>query len=166
MTNDLIISACVRNLHRNLWMMAFRELHDEHINNHINVGEHLNSRRVAHPIYGESIYLLNRSEKASTPALYISSIWLFLSCIMLFFENYFQPLRYLLTICLGPVFSLRWSLPSALGCTPKQLDSLGRPRTGMLGLLLASPFHRLSLDQEGLGLPQKCSSWGGFHVSS
>ncbi|KAM7364853.1 hypothetical protein PAMP_025031 [Pampus punctatissimus] len=33
------------------------------------------------------------------------------------------PLRYLLTIGLVPVFSLRWSLPPALGCIPKQPDS-------------------------------------------
>ena len=33
------------------------------------------------------------------------------------------PLRYLLTIGLVPVFSLRWSLPPALGCIRKQPDS-------------------------------------------
>ncbi|KAK9517481.1 hypothetical protein VZT92_023980 [Zoarces viviparus] len=33
------------------------------------------------------------------------------------------PLRYLSTIGLVPVFSLRWSLPPTLGCIPKQPDS-------------------------------------------
>ena len=38
------------------------------------------------------------------------------------------PSRYLFTIGLVPVFSLRWSLPPALGCNPKQPDSPKRPR--------------------------------------
>ena len=33
------------------------------------------------------------------------------------------PSRYLLAIGLVQVFSLRWSLPPALGCIPKQPDS-------------------------------------------
>jgi len=36
------------------------------------------------------------------------------------------PSRYLFAIGLGVVFSLTWSLPRALSCTPKQLDSGGR----------------------------------------
>ena len=35
------------------------------------------------------------------------------------------PSRYLSAIGLVPVFSLRWSLPPALGCIPKQPDSEG-----------------------------------------
>ncbi|KAG5568947.1 hypothetical protein H5410_063991 [Solanum commersonii] len=38
------------------------------------------------------------------------------------------PLRYLSTIGLVPVFSLRWSLPPALGCIPKQPDFVKRLR--------------------------------------
>ena len=38
------------------------------------------------------------------------------------------PSRYLFAIGLVPVFSLRWSLPPALGCNPKQPDSPKRPR--------------------------------------
>ena len=34
------------------------------------------------------------------------------------------PSRYLFAIGLSPVFSLRWSLPPSLCCTPKQHDSL------------------------------------------
>jgi hypothetical protein len=33
------------------------------------------------------------------------------------------PSRYLFAIGLGVIFSLTWSLPRALSCTPKQLDS-------------------------------------------
>ncbi len=33
------------------------------------------------------------------------------------------PSRYLFAIGLGVIFSLRWSLPPTLSCTPKQLDS-------------------------------------------
>ena len=33
------------------------------------------------------------------------------------------PSRYLFAIGLTVIFSLRWSLPPALSCTPKQLDS-------------------------------------------
>ena len=36
------------------------------------------------------------------------------------------PSRYLFAIGLGVIFSLTWSLPRTLSCTPKQLDSGGR----------------------------------------
>ena len=39
------------------------------------------------------------------------------------------PSRYLFAIGLLPLFSLRWRLPPALSCNPKQLDSLSTPRT-------------------------------------
>ena len=38
------------------------------------------------------------------------------------------PSRYLFAIGLSPVFSLRWNLPPALGCIPKQPDSSTAPR--------------------------------------
>ena len=38
------------------------------------------------------------------------------------------PSRYLSAIGLVSVFSLRWSLPPALGCIPKQPDSKDAPR--------------------------------------
>ena len=37
------------------------------------------------------------------------------------------PSQYLFAIGLPPVFSLRWNLPPALSCNPKQLDSPTRP---------------------------------------
>ena len=37
------------------------------------------------------------------------------------------PSRYLFAIGLGVIFSLTWSLPRTLSCTPKQLDSREKP---------------------------------------
>ena len=50
-----------------------------------------------------------------------------------FFNSLFKvlfifPSRYLFAIGLPPVFSLRWDLPPALGCIPKQPDSAKAPR--------------------------------------
>ncbi|XP_017901048.1 PREDICTED: collagen alpha-1(I) chain-like, partial [Capra hircus] len=61
------------------------------------------------------------------------------------------PLRYLLTIGLVPVFSLRWSLPPALGCIPKQPDS-GKTRARRAGgRYRPHTVHGLGLDQKDLG---------------
>ena len=38
------------------------------------------------------------------------------------------PSRYLFAIGLPSIFSLRWDLPPALGCIPKQPDSTSAPR--------------------------------------
>lgn len=61
------------------------------------------------------------------------------------------PLRYLSTIGLVPVFSLRWSLPPALGCIPKQPDSekTGPRRDG--GRYRPHTVPGLSLDQKDSG---------------
>ena len=61
------------------------------------------------------------------------------------------PLWYLSTIGLVPVFSLRWSLPPALGCIPKQPDSekTGPRRDG--GRYRPHTIHGLSLDQKDSG---------------
>ena len=61
------------------------------------------------------------------------------------------PSRYLSTIGLVPVFSLRWSLPPALGCIPKQPDS-GKtaPRRGR-GRYRPHTVPGLSLDQKDSG---------------
>ncbi|KAI3367081.1 hypothetical protein L3Q82_008120 [Scortum barcoo] len=58
--------------------------------------------------------------------------------------------RYLLTIGLVLVFSLRWSLPPALGCIPKQPDSekTGPRRDG--GRYRPHTVHGLSLNQKDL----------------
>ncbi|CAM9132014.1 unnamed protein product [Rangifer tarandus platyrhynchus] len=64
------------------------------------------------------------------------------------------PLRYLLTIGLVPVFSLRWSLPPALGCIPKQPDS-GKTRARRAGgRYRPHTVHGLGLDQKDLGPPR------------
>ena len=48
------------------------------------------------------------------------------------FSTFNFPPRYFFAICPMPVFSLRWSLPPALGCIPKQPDS-GRAVSGRAG---------------------------------
>ncbi len=81
------------------------------------------------------------------------------------------PSRYLFAIGLGVIFSLTWSLPRTLSCTPKQLDSrekpvqqanrltglspsAGRgPSQGVLGLAVSlqggSPKHHIPRDRDG-----------------
>ena len=49
------------------------------------------------------------------------------------------PSRYLFAIGLGVIFSLTWSLPRALSCTPKQLDSREKPAQQVNGLTGLSP---------------------------
>ena len=65
------------------------------------------------------------------------------------------PLRYLLTIGLVPVFSLRWSLPPALGCIPKQPDSEKTRSRRAGGLYRPHTVHGLCLDQKDLGPPRE-----------
>ncbi|XP_041134329.1 collagen alpha-1(I) chain-like [Polyodon spathula] len=60
------------------------------------------------------------------------------------------PSRYLFAIGLVPVFSLRWSLPPALGCIHKQPDS-EKTRTRRDGGLHRPDTVCGSLDQKGLG---------------
>lgn len=61
------------------------------------------------------------------------------------------PLRYLLTIGLVPVFSLRWSLPPALGCIPKQPDSEKTRSRRAGGRYRPHTVRGLCLDQKDLG---------------
>ena len=49
------------------------------------------------------------------------------------------PSRYLFAIGLGIIFSLTWSLPRTLSCTPKQLDSREKPAQRASGLTGLSP---------------------------
>ena len=49
------------------------------------------------------------------------------------------PSRYLFAIGLGVIFSLTWSLPRTLSCTPKQLDSKEKPAQQAKGLTGLSP---------------------------
>ena len=49
------------------------------------------------------------------------------------------PSRYLFAIGLGVIFSLTWSLPRTLSCTPKQLDSKEKPAQQVKGLTGLSP---------------------------
>ena len=49
------------------------------------------------------------------------------------------PSRYLFAIGLGVIFSLTWSLPRTLSCTPKQLDSREKPAQQAKSLTGLSP---------------------------
>ena len=63
------------------------------------------------------------------------------------------PLRYLSTIGLMPVFSLRWSLPPALGCIHKQPDSEKTVTPARRGPLPASHHPRDGPRSEGFRPP-------------
>ncbi|RXN19338.1 basic proline-rich [Labeo rohita] len=70
------------------------------------------------------------------------------------------PSRYLSTIVLVPVFSLRWSLPPALGCIPKQPDSEKNRTPAGRGPLPASHLPRAKPPSEGLGPPARAERSG------
>ena len=61
------------------------------------------------------------------------------------------PSRYLFAIGLGVIFSLTWSLPRTLSCTPKQLDSRGKPAPHVDRLTGLSPSVGRGPSQGGLG---------------
>ena len=77
------------------------------------------------------------------------------------------PSRYLFAIGLGVIFSLTWSLPRTLSCTPKQLDSRGKPAQHVGRLTGLSPSTGRGPSQGGLGLAN--ASRGGspeHHIPS
>ncbi|KAJ8349340.1 hypothetical protein SKAU_G00244700 [Synaphobranchus kaupii] len=61
------------------------------------------------------------------------------------------PSRHFSTIGLVPVFSLRWSLPPALGCIPKQPNSEKTAPLRDGGRYRPHTIHGLSLDQKDSG---------------
>ena len=63
------------------------------------------------------------------------------------------PSRYLSAIGLAPVFSLRWSLPPALGCIHKQPDSEETVPRGDEGRYRPHTVRGLGPLSEGLGPP-------------
>jgi hypothetical protein len=69
------------------------------------------------------------------------------------------PSRYLFAIGLGVIFSLTWSLPRTLSCTPKQLDSRGKPAQRPIRLTGLSPSMGRGPSQGGLG-PDEASRGG------
>lgn len=62
------------------------------------------------------------------------------------------PSRYLFAIGLGVIFSLAWSLPRALSCTPKQLDSREKSARSGSRLTGLSPSTGRGPSQGGLEL--------------
>ena len=65
------------------------------------------------------------------------------------------PSRYLFAIGLGVIFSLMWSLPHTLSCTPKQLDSKEKSARKDVRLTGLSPSMGHGPSQGGLGLDIK-----------
>ena len=61
------------------------------------------------------------------------------------------PSRYLFAIGLGVIFSLTWSLPRTLSCTPKQLDSREKPAQQATRLTGLSPSAGRGPSQGVLG---------------
>ena len=62
------------------------------------------------------------------------------------------PSRYLFAIGLGVIFSLTWSLPRTLSCTPKQLDSREKSARKSIGGTGLSPSMGCGPSQSGLTL--------------
>lgn len=87
-----------------------------------------------------------------------SLLWYFIKMSNLY-KTLQLSLWYLLTIGLLPVFSFRWSLPSALGCTPKQLDSGKTQDRHAGGRYWPHIIHGLGLDQKDLGPPWAAPGW-------
>ncbi|XP_039351946.1 collagen alpha-1(I) chain-like [Mauremys reevesii] len=88
-------------------------------------------------------------QTARTPPVYLLTVSRPLELSLQSSFNF--PLRYLLTIGLVPVFSLRWSLPPALGCIPKQPDSEKTRSRRAGGRYRPHTVHGLCLDQKDLG---------------
>ena len=92
-----------------------------------------------------------------------SLLWYFIKMSNLY-KTFQLSLWYLLTIGLLPVFSLRWSLPSALGCTPEQLDSGKTQDHHAGGRYRLTPSMAWALIRR-TWYPHEQPP-GGFHVSS
>ena len=63
------------------------------------------------------------------------------------------PSRYLFAIGLSPVFSFRWDLPPALGCIPKQPDSLNAKHKRQMLSRLTGLSPSVAPHSKGLGQP-------------
>ncbi|KAF4094638.1 hypothetical protein G5714_024569 [Onychostoma macrolepis] len=88
-----------------------------------------------------------------TPPVYLLTVSRLLNSLFKVLFNF--PSRYLSTIGLVPVFSLRWSLPPTLGCIPKQPDSKKNRTPAGRGPLPASHRPRAKPPSEGLGPPAR-----------
>ncbi len=71
------------------------------------------------------------------PAFTIGQFHVLLNSLFKVLFNF--PSRYLFAIGLGVIFSLTWSLPRTLSCTPKQLDSREKPAQQANGFTGLSP---------------------------
>ena len=81
-----------------------------------------------------------RPKTSRTPPFATTQFHVLLNSLFKVLFNF--PSRYLFAIGLGVVFSLTWSIPRALSCTPKQLDS-GEKRSRHGGAAAARAYHPL-----------------------
>ena len=83
-------------------------------------GQQADPPRKNHP--GNNLSRLNlHSQLRESPPFTTKQFHVLLNSLFKVLFNF--PSRYLFAIGLGVIFSLTWSLPRALGCTPKQPDS-------------------------------------------
>ena len=80
-----------------------------------------------------------RGATSRTPPFTTTQFHVLLNSLFKVLFNF--PSRYLFAIGLGVIFSLRWSLPPTLSCTPKQLDSREKVRQNATTALRA--YHPL-----------------------
>ena len=94
---------------------------------------------------------LNLHEPTSrTPPFTTTQFHVLLNSLFKVLFNF--PSRYLFAISLGVIFSLTWSLPRTLSCTPKQLDSREKPAQRVNRLTGLSPSMGRGPSQGGLWL--------------
>ena len=89
-----------------------------------------------------------RSQLRETPPFTTAQFHALLNSLFKVLFNF--PSRYLFAIGLGVIFSLTWSLPRTLSCTPKQLDSRGKPAQRVDRLTGLSPSTGRGPSQGGL----------------
>ena len=91
-----------------------------------------------------------RKPTSRTPPFTTTQFHVLLNSLFKVLFNF--PSRYLFAIGLGVIFSLTWSLPRTLGCTPKQPDSREKPAQRDSRLTGLSPSMGHGPSQGGLWL--------------
>ena len=79
------------------------------------------SLRISRPPAATPVSLNLRRKLRGTPPFTTTQFHVLFNSLFKVLFNF--PSRYLFAIGLGVIFSLTWSLPRTLSCTPKQLDS-------------------------------------------
>ena len=90
------------------------------------------------------------AQTSSTPPFTTTQFHVLLNSLFKVLFNF--PSRYLFAIGLRVIFSLTWSLPGTLSCTPKQLDSKKKSASKSNRLTGLSPSMGHGPSHGGLGL--------------